>query len=117
MKRRSLLSAAVATAAARPALAQPALGGRAKTLVFVPQGNLVTMDPVWTTAAVTRCAGLMVFETLYGRDANLQPHPQMVEGHVIEDDGKRWVMTLREGLSWHDGTPVLARDCVASLNR
>jgi len=40
-----------------------------------------------------------------------------VEGHVIEDDGKRWVMTLREGLSWHDGTPVLARDCVASLNR
>ncbi len=117
MKRRSLLAAAVATAAARPALAQPALGGRAKTLVFVPQGNLVTMDPVWTTAAVTRCAGLMVFETLYGRDANLRPHPQMVEGHVIEDDGKRWVMTLREGLTWHDGTKVLARDCVASLNR
>ncbi len=41
----------------------------------------------------------------------------MVEGHVIDDDGKRWTMTLRDGLLWHDGTTVLARDCVASLQR
>ena len=116
MKRRTFLAAA-ALAAARPTLAQPAITGRAKTLVFVPQGNLVTMDPVWTTAAVTRCAALMVFETLYGRDANLRPHPQMLQGHTIDNDGKRWTMTLRPGLMWHDNTQVLARDCVASLNR
>ena len=59
----------------------------------------------------------MVYETLYGRDEAFRPHPQMVAGHVIEDDGKRWTMTLRDGLVWHDGTPVLARDCVASLQR
>ena len=116
MKRRSFLAAAAAVAA-RPALAQPAVGGRAKTLVFVPQGNLVTMDPVWTTAAVTRCGAMMVFDTLYGRDVNLRPHPQMVEGHTIDDDGRRWTMKLRDGLMWHDGERVLARDCVASVNR
>ena len=59
----------------------------------------------------------MVYEGLYGRDQQFVPRPLMVEGHVIEDDGKRWTMTLREGLLWHDGTKVLARDCVASLQR
>ena len=83
----------------------------------MPQGNLVTMDAVWTTAIVTRNAAGMVFETLYGRDEKLDPKPQMVAGHVVEDNGLRWTMTLRDGLRFHDGTPVLARDCVASLNR
>ena len=59
----------------------------------------------------------MVYEGLYGRDQQFVPRPLMVEGHVIEDDGKRWTMKLRDGLMWHDGTKVLARDCVASLRR
>src|SRR5277367_5104184 len=112
MKRRTFLAAGAGVALARPALAQGA-----KPLIFVPQGNLVTMDPVWTTATVTRNAATMVFETLYGRDDALVPKPQMVAGALVEDDGKRWTLALRDGLAFHDGTPVLARDCVASLNR
>ena len=83
----------------------------------MPQANLTSLDPVWTTATVTRNFSLMVYETLYGRDQSFNPQPQMVEGHTIDDDGKRWTMKLREGLVFHDGTPVLARDCVASLQR
>lgn len=115
MTRRELLlgSAAMATLA-RPAIAQTA---RARTLIFIPQANLTSLDPVWTTATVTRNYAFLVYETLYGLDAGLKPAPQMVEGHTIEDDGKRWTMKLREGLAFHDGAPVLARDCVASLNR
>jgi peptide/nickel transport system substrate-binding protein len=115
MKRRTFLAAGAA-AAVLP-LARPAIAAATSKLIFVPQGNLISMDPVWTTAAVTRAAGLMVYETLYGRDQHLRPHPQMVAGDVVEDGGKRWTMTLRDGLAWHDGTPVLARDCVASINR
>jgi len=59
----------------------------------------------------------MVYETLYGRDQAFNPQPQMVAGHIVDDDGKRWTMKLRDGLVFHDGTPVLARDCVASLQR
>ncbi|MFX5521547.1 ABC transporter substrate-binding protein, partial [Acinetobacter baumannii] len=70
-----------------------------------------------TTAYVTRNHALMVFDTLYGVDDKNQPHPQMVEGHVVENDGRLWRLTLRPGLQVHDGTPVLARDVVASINR
>ena len=115
MKRRTFIAAAAASAALP--LARPAIGGTTKTLIFVPQANLTSLDPVWTTATVTRNFSLMVYETLYGRDEAFNPRPQMVEGHTIDDDGKRWTMKLRDGLLFHDGTPVLARDCVASLQR
>src|SRR5436305_871985 len=118
MLRRSFLaSAAAATATAalpRLAIGQPS-GNR--TLVFVPQANLTSLDPIWTTATVTRNYAFLVFETLYGLDAQLNPHPQMAEGHVTDDDGKRWTIRLRDGLVFHDGDKVLARDCVASLQR
>jgi peptide/nickel transport system substrate-binding protein len=111
MKRRTFLAAGAAT------LAAPSIARAAKPLVFVPQANLTSLDPVWTTATVTRNFAVMVYDMLYGRDEAFIPRPQMVEGHVIDDDGKRWNMTLREGMLWHDGTPVLARDCLASLRR
>jgi peptide/nickel transport system substrate-binding protein len=115
MQRRNFMAGAAATLAVP--LAQPAIGATARTLNFVPQANLTSLDPVWTTATVTRNFSLMVYETLYGRDEAFNPQPLMVEGHVIDDDGKRWTMKLRDGLRFHDGAPVLARDCVASLQR
>jgi peptide/nickel transport system substrate-binding protein len=112
MKRRAFIAAAAATVLARPSIA-----AGTKPLIFVPQANLTSLDPVWTTATVTRNFALLTYDMLYGRDEGLVPRPQMVEGHVIDDDGKRWTMRVREGLRWHDGTPVLARDCLASLQR
>jgi len=112
MKRRAFMAGTAAIA-----LARPAISAATKPLLFVPQSNLTSLDPVWTAATVTRNFAMMVYETLYARDINYTPQPFMVEGHVIEDDGKRWTMRLREGLQFHDGTPVLARDCVASLQR
>ena len=86
-------------------------------LKFLPQADLATLDPVWTTADVTRNHAHLVFDTLYGQDNNFQPHPQMAAGHTVGADGKQWDITLREGLKFHDGSPVLARDCVASIQR
>src|SRR4051794_37475666 len=94
VKRRSLLLGA-ATALAAP-VARPAVGGTAKTLVFVPQSPLASLDPVWTSAMTTRNVGFMIYDVLFGRDADMNPRPQMLEGYVIEDDGKRWVMKLRD---------------------
>lgn len=87
------------------------------TLRFVPQIDLAFLDPHWTTAYITRGHAYMIFDTLYGQDGNYTPRPQMVEGHVVENDNKLWKLTLRDGLMWHDGTKVLARDCVASIER
>ena len=99
MLRRTFLGGTAAAAAApflpaRPALAQ---GGRASVLRFVPQSDLTIVDPVTTTAYVTRNHALMVFDQLYGLDAQFTPQPQMVEGHTVEEDGRRWTFRLREG--------------------
>jgi peptide/nickel transport system substrate-binding protein len=117
VKRRTLLHAGTATLAvglARPSIVRAA---GARVLKFIPQADLAVLDPVWTTAYVTRTHGMMVFDTLYGSDANFQPQPQMIEGAQTGADGKEWKLTLRDGLKFHDGTPVLARDCVASIQR
>jgi peptide/nickel transport system substrate-binding protein len=112
MQRRHFMAGAAAAA-----LARPAIGATTKTLVFVPTTNPPSFDPVWNPAQATRTLGLMLFETLYTRDIALNPHPHMLDGHLIEDNGKRWTMKLRPDQWFHDGTPVLARDCVASLRR
>ncbi|WP_159996774.1 ABC transporter substrate-binding protein [Roseomonas sp. 18066] len=108
------LGASLGAGLARPALAQPA---RARTLSFVPSSNLSILDSVWSGSTVSRNHGYMVYESFYSLDAEGVPRPQMAEGHAVEDDGRRWVFRLREGLRFHDGQPVLARDCVASLQR
>jgi len=116
MRRRRLLTSALAGAAA---LAAPrvARAASASVLKFIPQSDLATLDPHFTTASVTREHGLLVFDTLYGMDNNWQAQPQMVAGHVVSDGGKLWELTLRDGLTFHDGTMVLARDAVASIKR
>ena len=121
MQRRRFLAgattAAMATARHGSAQQSPAPGGAAGVLRYVPQSDLTVVDPVMTTAYITRYHATMVWDQLYGIDSKLQPQPQMVEGHVIADDGRLWTFTLREGLRFHDGQPVRGRDCVASIKR
>jgi peptide/nickel transport system substrate-binding protein len=114
LPRRGLL-AAVGTGV----LAPPRTGRAdpARVLKFIPQSDLSILDPIWTAAYVTRNHGMMIFDTMYGTDSQYRPSPQMVEGHRLDDGGRTWTLTLRRGLNFHDGTPVLARDCVASIRR
>ena len=116
MNRRAFLptSAAATAALAAPGLARSAGAG---VLRFIPQADLAVLDPVWTIAYVTRNHGMMVFDTLFGLDASYTPQPQMLEGATTSADGLTWTLTLRDGLRFHDGTPVLARDCAASVAR
>jgi len=114
IQRRTLLHAAAAAALARPALAQNAAN---LTLKFVPQAPLTILDPHYTTANVTRAHAALVFDTLFAVDSSLRPQPQMAEGYAVSDDGRLWTIRLREGLRFHDGTPVLAADCAASMRR
>ncbi len=111
-RRRFLAGTAAALAAPRIAAAQ---GSR--VLKFIPHADLTVVDPSWSATYITRNFAMMAYDTLYGTDASFNVSPQMAAGHVIEDDGKTWVITLRDGLKFHDGTPVLARDAAASITR
>ena len=113
MQRRHFLAATAATLAAP----QIARGQSNRVLKFVPQSDVTVLDPIWTTAYVTRNHGYMIFDTLFGTDAAMQASPQMAAGMTTDNDGKLVRITLRDSLKFHDGTPVLARDCVASIQR
>jgi peptide/nickel transport system substrate-binding protein len=116
MRRRTFLAASAATLAA-PGVARAA---SQRVLKFVPQADLAVLDPILTTAGVTRSHGYLVFDALYGvtgPEDGFKATPQMAAGHRVEDDGRTWRVTLRDGLVFHDGQKVLARDCVASIRR
>jgi peptide/nickel transport system substrate-binding protein len=87
-----------------------------KTISAVMHSDLRILDPVMTTAYIQRDFGYMVFDTLLSTDENFKIQPQMADWKV-SDDKLTYTFTLRDGLKWHDGTPVTAEDCVASLKR
>lgn len=116
-RRRLLTVASAASVLAAPGLSQAQRVSDPRVLRFVPQASLTSFDPVWTTATVTNNHATAVYDTLYAQDARFRPRPQMAEGHSVSDNGLVWQIRLRPGLRFHDGTPVLARDCAASLAR
>jgi peptide/nickel transport system substrate-binding protein len=98
------------------ALAVPALAAGVKTITAVMHSDLRVIDPGLTTAYITRDHGYMVYDTLLATDSNFKVQPQMADWKV-SDDKLTYTFTLRDGLKWHDGAPVTAEDCVASLQR
>ncbi|MCA8927545.1 MAG: ABC transporter substrate-binding protein [Alphaproteobacteria bacterium] len=88
-----------------------------KVLRIVPHADLKNVDPIWTTAYITRNHGYMVYDTLFAKDKEGNVQPQMVREYSTSEDGLTWTFTLRDGLKWHDGTPVTSADCIASIQR
>ncbi|MES1162976.1 MAG: ABC transporter substrate-binding protein, partial [Rhizobacter sp.] len=114
MTSRSLLCiAAVAAALLSPLAAQ----AQPKVLRVVPQTNITILDPIWTTAYVTRNHGYMIYDTLFGTDIDGKIKPQMVDKWSVSKDNLAWTFTLRDGLEFHDGKPVTSADVVASIKR
>ena len=112
MRRRHLLGLGAAMLAAPATVRAQAR----TTLKFIPYADLALLDPA-TSAFVTRNHALMVYDTLFALDEAGVPQPQMLAGYTTDSDGLNWALTLRDGLRFHDGTPVLARDVAASLRR
>ena len=112
MRRRTVLAGLAAAPLARPAIAQPV-----RVLKFIPSAGLTSLDPLWSLATISFVHGYSVWDTLYGIDHDLVPHPQACAGSEVSADELTWIFTMREGLVFHDGVPVLARDAVASVRR
>src|SRR5215813_5395018 len=98
-------------------LAGPAAAQSGKALRVVMHSDLKILDPIWTTAYIVRNHGYMIYDTLFAIDANGEVRPQMVGRYDVSPDKLIHTFTLRDGLIWHDGQPVTAEDCVASIKR
>jgi len=118
LSRRKLLKLSLGAAplALSAASIPPAFADGKKIITAVMHSDLRIIDPGFTTAYITRDHGYMVYDTLVATDANFKVQPQMADWK-ISDDRLTYTFTLRDGLKWHDGAPVTAEDCVASLKR
>jgi peptide/nickel transport system substrate-binding protein len=122
--RRTILKGGVGLAGA---LAMPAIVGLAsraaraqgagKVVKVAPEADLKILDPVWTTATITGTHGWAIYDTLFALDHEYKVHPQMVEKYEASEDGLTHNFKLRDKLAFHDGSPVTAKDCVASIRR
>ena len=112
---RTLAVFVLASVAALASLASPALAQT--TLKVVMHSDLKIVDPIWTTAYISRNHGYMIYDTLFAMDAQGEIQPQMVDTYEVSPDRLTYTLTLRDGLLWHDGTPVTAEDCIASIKR
>lgn len=110
-RRSTVLGVAMASALAMAAPVQ------AETLRVVLHSALRVLDPIMTTAYMSRNHGYMIFDTLFALNADMVPQPQMVDTWSVSDDGLIWRFTLREGLKFHDGAPVTGADVAASIQR
>ncbi len=112
---RGLLAAALAVPLALGAMADRAASET--VLRVIPHADLKNLDPIWTTAYISRNHGYMIYDTLFAMDESFQPQPQMVDTWEQSEDGLTWTFVLRDGLMFHDGAPVTGEDVVASLTR
>ena len=99
------------------ALAATCASAQQKVLKFIPQADLRILDPIATTAGITRNHGYMVYDTLFATDAGFRVQPQMADKWELSKDKLTYTFTLRDGLKFHDGQPVRSADCIASLER
>jgi len=95
----------------------PGIASAESVLRVIPHANLKNLDPIWTTAYISRNHAYLIYDTLFAMDESFTPKPQMVDSWEASDDGMVWTFTLRDGLKFHDGAPVTSADVVASLTR
>ncbi|MFD1984563.1 ABC transporter substrate-binding protein [Mesorhizobium newzealandense] len=111
------LGLAAGTAMSTPSVLRAQTAATAARTVRMVMGDLTDFDPIVSTRTITANHSLAIYDTLFALDSKLMPQPQMVGKWGVSDDKKTYTFELRDGLAWHDGTPVTAADCVASIRR
>ena len=117
MHRRTFLAGAAAgalVAASAPYVHAQKKGG---TLKFVPHADLKILDPVWTTAYITRNHGYMIYDMLFAPDASIRMQPQMVDKYTTSADKRKWSFVLRDGLRPPGATPTRPRPAPGRAGR
>ena len=112
-----LVKSAIAAGILAGSLALSGQASAEKVLRVNMHSDLKIVDPIWTTAYMSRNYGYMVYDTLFAINTKGEVQPQMVDTFEVSDDGLTYDFTLREGLKFHDDAPVTSEDVIASLQR
>ncbi|MEA2513814.1 MAG: peptide/nickel transport system substrate-binding protein [Thermomicrobiales bacterium] len=72
--------------------------------------DAITLNPIVEQDGVSYLVNLWIFDALIRLDNSLQPVPELAESWSASEDGLTWEIKLRQGVTWHDGTPFSADD-------
>jgi len=86
-------------------------------LKVVAEASIASLDSISTSGGVNQTIAGHIYDQLFNLGEGFVPLPQMVSAWTVSDDGKSYTMTLRDGMTFHDGAAVTSADAVASLNR
>ena len=73
-------------------------------------GKLETLNPLYISSSAEGAASKLLFSSLYGYDSSGALHPDLAESMKMEDGGRRYTVRMRQGVKWHDGAPLTAKD-------
>ena len=113
----TIASASSIVAGASEAFAQtPKKGGRVR-YAHDAHGPADTLDPALSTAQIDHLRGRAYFNSLIRLDEKIQPQPELAESFEPNTDAREWTLTIRKGVTFHDGKPMTADDVIYSMNR
>ena len=93
---------------------EPVMGGE---MVIAMDSEPKVLDPMLTTATLAWTLSWHMFEYLFTVDNNREIVPMLAEAISMSEDGLTYTITLRQGVTFHNGDTMDAADVVASLNR
>lgn len=92
----------------------PVPGG---SVVYGMTQDLASLDPHVDTDAGTRDVVFNLYEGLVKPTSDGGFIPAVASDYIISDDAKTYTFTLRDGITFHDGTPVTIEDVKYSIDR
>ena len=103
----------IATPTAIPA-GEPRFGG---TLKVVMHAGTTTLDPVFSQFQIVGNVATQMYENIFAWDGNLEPAPRLAHSFSLSSDLKTYTITIRDGVTFHDGTAFTAADAAQSIRR
>lgn len=89
----------------------------AQTLIIAQGTDPVTLDPHDITDSPSATVSSHIYETLFELTPEGTIEPHLVESYSFSDDGLTLSLTLRDGVTFHDGTPLTAEIVEGSMTR
>ena len=122
LRRSALAGASVALFSCAPGASTPAPGAslapvKGGTLTWGQWDKIDSIDPALTTGAAAGEIAQNIVDTLITLDAEQKPYPALATKWTIEDAGKKFTFTLRDGVKFHDGTTLTSAAVKGSFER
>ena len=88
-------------------------GGVFKTGIQIPGSDLdpLKVNNQGSLGVLAQSAEFLIFS-----DRDLKPVPRLAESWEPNDDGSQWTFKIRQGVKYHDGTPMTSEDVAATFN-